>query len=73
MSTSRPIQADAIGPDDPIRLAVAADLAFPDGGMTAAGLRREAARGRPASALIAGKNFTTLAAPWSMAIEKDPV
>lgn len=30
----------------PLRLAMAAALAYPDGSMTASGLRREAARGR---------------------------
>jgi len=34
---------DAISPDTPLRLSVAAALAFPDGSMTASGLRREAA------------------------------
>ncbi|MGX7709157.1 excisionase [Methylobacterium sp. Gmos1] len=46
----------------PLRLADAARLAFPAGGMTAAGLRREAARGRLAIERMAGKDFTTLAA-----------
>jgi hypothetical protein len=32
-------------PDTPLRLAQAAEQAFPGGGMTASGLRREAARG----------------------------
>jgi hypothetical protein len=35
-----------VGDDTPLRLAVAAALAYPDGSMTASGLRREAARGR---------------------------
>jgi hypothetical protein len=43
---------EAIGQNAPPRLGVAAALAFPDGTMTASGLRREAARnsqcgGRP--------------------------
>lgn len=46
----------------PLRLAEAAEMAFPRGGMTAAGLRREAQRGRLALMRIAGKDFTTLAA-----------
>src|SRR5215831_20400979 len=54
-------QAD-IADDKPIRLSVAAALAFPDGSMTASGLRREAARGRLAIERIAGKDFTTLRA-----------
>src|SRR5437868_10831373 len=44
----------------PIRLSVAAKLAFPDGSMTASGLRREAARGRLIVERVAGKDFTTL-------------
>jgi hypothetical protein len=35
-----------VGDNTPLRLAVAAILAYPDGSMTASGLRREAARGR---------------------------
>jgi hypothetical protein len=37
---------DQVGHETPLRLGVAAALAFPDGTMTASGLRREAARGR---------------------------
>jgi hypothetical protein len=37
---------EAVGQDAPLRLSVAAALAFPDGSMTASGLRREAVRGR---------------------------
>jgi hypothetical protein len=40
-----PTQSE-IGDDTPLRLAVAAAFAYPDGSMTASGLRREAARGR---------------------------
>src|SRR5947207_15387661 len=54
-------QAD-IADDEPIRLSVAAALAFSDGSMTASGLRREAARGRLTIERIAGKDFTTLRA-----------
>jgi hypothetical protein len=50
-----------IKPDTPLRLALAARLGFPDGSMTASGLRREAARGRLIIERIAGKDFTTLA------------
>ncbi len=32
---------DQVTPDTPLRLGVAAAIAFPDGSMTAAGLRRE--------------------------------
>ena len=46
--------------DTPIRLKLAAALAFPDGSMTESGLRREAARGRLVVERIAGKDYTTL-------------
>jgi hypothetical protein len=45
----------------PLRLSTAAKIAFPDGSMTASGLRREASRGRLVIERIAGKDFTTLA------------
>ena len=35
---------DQVKPDTPLRLSVAAALAFPDGSMTASGLRRDPAR-----------------------------
>jgi hypothetical protein len=47
--------------DTPLRLSVAAALAFPDGSMTASGLRREGARGRLVIERIAGKDYTTVA------------
>lgn len=50
-----------IGLDTPLRLDVVARVAFPGGGMTASGLRREAARGRLQIERIAGKDYTTLA------------
>src|SRR5205823_5386395 len=46
--------------DRPLRLAVAAKVAFPDGSMSASGLRREAKRGRLVIERIAGKDYTTL-------------
>jgi hypothetical protein len=52
---------EKIKPDVPLRLEIAAAIAFPDGSMTAAGLRREAERGRLVIERIAGKDFTTLA------------
>jgi len=52
---------EQIEPNTPLRLNVAATLAFPDGSMSASGLRREAARGRLIIERIAGKDFTTLA------------
>lgn len=54
-------RADVL-PDDPLRLARAAELAFPDGSMSAKGLRRERDAGRLAVMMIAGKEYTTLAA-----------
>jgi hypothetical protein len=53
---------DEIAPDTPLRLDVAAAIAFPDGSMTASGLRREGKRGRLAIERIAGKDYTTLSA-----------
>src|SRR6478752_10615440 len=54
-----PQRAD-IADDTPLRLDVAAALAYPDGSMTASGLRREAAKGRLAIERVAGKDYTTL-------------
>jgi hypothetical protein len=54
--------ADTINQDAPLRLRKAAELAFPGGGMTASGLRREAIKGRLVVERIAGKDYTTLAA-----------
>jgi hypothetical protein len=59
-STKLPARHE-IAPDTPLRLSVAAALAFPDGSMTASGLRRECARGRLVVERIAGKDYTTLA------------
>src|SRR5215813_3822453 len=50
-----------IKPDTPLRLAVAAKMAFPDGSITASALRRESLRGRLVIERIAGKDYTTLA------------
>jgi hypothetical protein len=50
-----------IADDTPLRLDSAARLAFPDGSMTASGLRRENRRGRLVIEHIAGKDYTTLA------------
>jgi hypothetical protein len=52
--------------DAPLKLDVAAQLAFPDGSMSASGLRREAAKGRLVIERIAGKDYTTLAAIQEM-------
>jgi hypothetical protein len=53
---------EAVGPDTPLRLKIAAALAYPDGAMTDSGLRREASRGRLVIEHTAGKDYTTLAA-----------
>src|SRR5258708_22006720 len=50
-----------ITPNTPLRLADAVKIAFPMGGMTVAGLRRERDRNRLIIEKIAGKEFTTLA------------
>jgi len=52
---------ETITTDTPLRLSVAAALAYPDGSMTASGLRRETKRGRLAIERTAGKDYTTLA------------
>lgn len=54
MSKSLPERGN-ISKDAPLRLSIAASLAFPDGSMTASGLRRENARGRLVIERIAGK------------------
>jgi hypothetical protein len=53
---------DQIADDAPLRLDVAAALVYPDGSMTASGLRKEAGRGRLVIERTAGKDYTTLAA-----------
>jgi hypothetical protein len=68
LPTNEPMKRFQIADDAPLRLADAARLAFPAGGMTAAGLRREAARGRLTIERIAGKDFTTLAAIEKMRV-----
>src|SRR5262245_55166930 len=55
-----------INPDTPLRLKTAVRLAFPDGGMSVSGLRREAAKGHLEIETIAGKQFTTLSAIQEM-------
>ena len=51
-----------ISRDTPLRLDVALKLAFPAGGLTVKGLRKEIEKGRLEVELIANKHFTTLAA-----------
>ena len=58
-SCQLPVRGE-VDDDTPLRLAVAAAIAFPDGSMTASGLRRECARGRLIIERIAGKDYTTL-------------
>jgi hypothetical protein len=45
----------------PLRLSIAAAIAFPDGSMTESGLRKEAAKGHLVIERVAGKLYTTLA------------
>jgi hypothetical protein len=52
--------ASQITLDTPLRLAAAAALAFPNGGMTVSGLRKERDAKRLATELVAGKEYTTL-------------
>ena len=52
---------DQVKPDTPLRLEVAAALAYPDGSMTGSGLRKEAGKGRLVIERVAGKDYTTLA------------
>lgn len=56
----------AIAPDTPLRLAKAAEIAFPEGGMKATGLRRERDAGRLETWFVAGKEYTSLAAIEAM-------
>jgi len=59
-NAGREAQQEALfDPDAPLRLSVAAKIAFPDGSMKAAGLRREHARGRLKIERIAGRDYTT--------------
>ena len=52
----------SLPPTAPLRLHVAAAIAFPDGSMTVSGLRREVRRGNQTIEVIAGKQYVTLAA-----------
>ena len=54
------VQAHNIDPNAPLRLKDAVEIAFPLGGMTVSGLRRERNKGRLVIEEIAGKQFTTL-------------
>jgi len=57
---ANPLEIHSVARDAPVRLSIAAKLAFPDGTMTSSGLRKEAAKGRLVIERIAGKDFTTL-------------
>jgi hypothetical protein len=46
-----------IAPDAPLRLVIAATIAYPDGSMTASGLRKEALRGRLAIERVQAKTI----------------
>jgi hypothetical protein len=60
MPPSEQAVRDLPGLDVPLRLKQAVELAFPFGGMTVSGLRRERDRGNLHIEKIAGKEFTTL-------------
>ena len=51
---------DEVSETSPLRLADAVAIAFPRGGMTVSGLKREITRGRLQYEKIAGKMFVTL-------------
>jgi hypothetical protein len=55
------LDLSAIGPDTPLRLHVAAKIAYPDGSMTDSGLRNEIRKGRLECERTAGKQYVTLA------------
>jgi hypothetical protein len=64
MSVMPKIEGAGVGlvdSDTPLRLEDAVSIAFPAGGMTLSGLRKEVARGTLQVELIAGKHFTTMA------------
>jgi hypothetical protein len=54
------VPPEGIDGDAPLRLDVAARIAFPFGGLTVSGLRKEIERGRLRVEKIAGKQYTTL-------------
>lgn len=57
---------EEVGADTPLRLDVAAVVAFPDKTMTGRGLRLEANRGRLDISKVAGRYYTTLRAIGDM-------
>lgn len=56
------LKREDVSDDMPLRLDLAARLAFPDGSIGLSGLRREAARGNLEVFRVAGKHMTTLRA-----------
>src|SRR5688572_10213959 len=61
MTRHRPPRPEDIGDDTPLRLDLAARLAFPDGSIGVSALRKERKRNRLRVWRIAGKDMTTLA------------
>jgi hypothetical protein len=73
-----PLSGDQVSETTLLRLKDALALAFPCGGMTVSGLKRERARGRLQCEMIAGKRWTTLRDITQMRIlcreqQKEPV
>jgi hypothetical protein len=60
-TSKRVPSSDTITPTTPLRLDIAAQVAFPDGSVSVSSLRREIGRGNLRAEMIAGKTFTTLA------------
>ena len=61
MGRVKPLRLEDISDNTPLRLAVAAEIAFPDGSISASSLRKERDAGRLIVERIAGKEYTTLA------------
>jgi hypothetical protein len=67
MKLPRPaIDLSKVTPTTPLRLDIAATVGFPDGTMSASGLRTERDRGTLRVMRVAGKDYTTLAAIETM-------
>ena len=58
----RQLRLEDVSSTTPLRLSVAAEIAFPDGSISGKALQREAAHGRLEIERITGKDFTTLGA-----------
>ena len=63
MSGAQALPQGEVSETDPLRLKVAVAIAFPHGGMTVSGLRREHKKGNLAFEIIAGKRLPTISAP----------